>query len=127
MEEPAQSHQMRAVQIQPLNRSSAGGSAADDVGEVIAPGKLLLSTLSPGIVEQRVLAGRRVSRLRRGVLPAIAPGAGIGEVRQAVRSSTSLGLDVVDRERIRRVAIRGATVFAVATGPSDDLLPLFLG
>ena len=124
VEAAAQAHEMGAIEIQPLDGGPARRSATDDVGKVVTPGELLLPALLPGVVERHLLSSGRIPCHGRGILAAITASAGIGKVRQVVTAPARTRLNMIDRKRIGRVAIRGATVLTATPCPRDDRLPL---
>lgn len=124
VEAAAQAQEMGTIQVQALDGGPACRGATDDVSKVVTPGELFFPVLLPWVVKRHLFTGGRIPCHGRGVLAAIAASAGIGKVRQVVTAPARTRLNMIDRERIGRVAIWGATVLTATPCPRDDRLPL---
>jgi hypothetical protein len=118
VEETTEVPQVHPVQLQPGDRGPPHVGAAEDLGGIRAPGAVVAPTVTARVIEGNDLARRGIAGVGRGVLAAVAPCAGIGQIRDPVAASTRLWLDVIDGERIRGVTVRRA---AILTEPASTI------
>ena len=109
-------HDGFTIDLQFLDRRTAGRRDTANRQKVRRPGKVFLPAIFAGIVQRHDVAGQRIGGRDTDEFPVIASLTRQSQVRFDVASTTRPWRDMLHRERIGRIFVLAPAVFAAAAG-----------